>query len=932
MTEPGVEAEETFVPWLRRGLGVGIGREGATAEGGRASIRVVVELERRVEPPGAAPRDDTQRAVVTLPMFGPADVTGLDPRAVLRVWPQPEVGDAESEFLPLVEFAEPDLPWRYTPAGAVEGRLRPWLCLLALAEGEFTLLPSGQGRSRTEVEIKPETVLPDLREAWAWAHVHVTEAIPGNPTAPDPLSAAIFAVHERAPSRVVARLLCARRLEARKRYTVVAVPTFNATGTADAWSNPRTDRLTLPVYHHWSFGTGPEGDFRTLALRLTMCTDMPATVGKRTVDLRGAAPRLHAFRNGAAVDTLGLGAALEPVPESTAPEAPFPVELVGSDPAARSLAALLNDLAPSILQSDAMPIVGPPAYGCWYLSWRPLPRQLPRPSEPSPSWIEALNLDVPHRIAAGVGTRVVQEQQQALMASAWAQLGSLRRVDEERRFSQVSREAGRHIYQRDVTPMSTESLLRFTAPVHGRVMAGPMTVRAVFEKSPIDPAVLSATWRRVARPRGHLGRRQKRDATTPPLLDRMNRGQLVAARPPALPAGLPTALDLLDGVDGDARKAVLRAGEGTSVLGQVILCAGAARGTAARLRQKALDGLAPRTPAELVEAIRTAPGGDSDMRDALMELAGFLGGAPTPVAAPLPVDLAALATTVRAAVDPSLTIPEAFCARLALHGDRVRPTSDDLLGPVVAYPEFPQPMYEPLRDLSPEWILPGLDRVPRNTVSLLRPNRAFIEAYLVGLNHEMSRELLWNTYPTDQRGTYFRRFWRTVAAEPGAQPRMDITEIHRWERSETLGGHPAAGAANDTVFLVRGDLIQRFPTAVFYAVHDPDGETPETCFPSFVGTMKPDVIFVGFPLSTDTLRETPPWYFAIQEPVTETRFHHQGTGAAGSYAAVTEGTAATVAAARIHTPVRLLLAAAAFLDGPPREPDVPALGAGEVVS
>ncbi len=286
---------------------------------------------------------------------------------------------------------------------------------------------------------------------------------------------------------------------------------------------------------------------------------------------------------------------------------------------------------------------------------------------------------------------------------------------------------------------------------------------------------------------------------------------------------------------------------------------------------------------------------------------------------------------MRAAIDPSLTIPEAFCARLTLHGDRVRSTSDDRLGPVVAYPEFPQPMYEPLRDLSPEWILPGLDRVPRNTVSLLRPNRAFIEAYLVGLNHEMSRELLWNTYPTDQRGTYFRRFWRTVAAEPGARPRMDITEIHGWARSETLGGHPA-GAADDTVFLVRGDLIQRFPTAVFYAVHDPDGPSPVTHFPSFVGTMKPDVIFVGFPLSTDTLRETPPWYFVLQEPVTETRFHHQGTVTEGTYAAVTEGTAATVAAARIHIPVRLLLAAASFLDGPPREPEVPALGAGEMAS
>ncbi len=40
--------------------------------------------------------------------------------------------------------------------------------------------------------------------------------------------------------------------------------------------------------------------------------------------------------------------------------------------------------------------------------------------------------------------------------------------------------------------------------------------------------------------------------------------------------------------------------------------------------------------------------------------------------------------------------------------------------------------------------------------TLLRTNNRFIEAYLVGLNHEMGRELLWREYPTDQRGTYFR--------------------------------------------------------------------------------------------------------------------------------------------------------------------------------
>ena len=37
---------------------------------------------------------------------------------------------------------------------------------------------------------------------------------------------------------------------------------------------------------------------------------------------------------------------------------------------------------------------------------------------------------------------------------------------------------------------------------------------------------------------------------------------------------------------------------------------------------------------------------------------------------------------------------------------------------------------------------------------------------MAGLNHEMARELLWRGYPTDQRGTVFRRFWDRAGAVP----------------------------------------------------------------------------------------------------------------------------------------------------------------------
>ena len=43
-------------------------------------------------------------------------------------------------------------------------------------------------------------------------------------------------------------------------------------------------------------------------------------------------------------------------------------------------------------------------------------------------------------------------------------------------------------------------------------------------------------------------------------------------------------------------------------------------------------------------------------------------------------------------------------------------------------PDFPQPMYEAVRDLSQDFLFPGLEQVPPNTVTLLETNAAFVEA------------------------------------------------------------------------------------------------------------------------------------------------------------------------------------------------------------
>src|SRR5206468_2259532 len=126
-------------------------------------------------------------------------------------------------------------------------------------------------------------------------------------------------------------------------------------------------------------------------------------------------------------------------------------------------------------------------------------------------------------------------------------------------------------------------------------------------------------------------------------------------------------------------------------------------------------------------------------------------------------------------------------------GDTLRPVFDE----VMVYPEIDQPMYEPLRDISTELFLPNLQLIENNSITLLETNQKFIEAYMVGLNHEFARELLWREYPTDQRGSYFRQFWDVRGYFSAAdqdnkalkEKLKDIPPLHRWLRASKLGQH-----------------------------------------------------------------------------------------------------------------------------------------------
>jgi hypothetical protein len=234
-----------------------------------------------------------------------------------------------------------------------------------------------------------------------------------------------------------------------------------------------------------------------------------------------------------------------------------------------------------------------------------------------------------------------------------------------------------------------------------------------------------------------------------------------------------------------------------------------------------------------------------------------------------------------AKLNPAATVAARIRGRLASGSGRLPGWvpggwfDDQRVEPVMAHPRFKYPMYEPLHRYDREWMVPGLGRIARpDMATLLETNNKFIEAYLVGLNHEMARELLWREFPTDQRGTYFSSFW-TGAAEL-------VADLHEapW-RQGALRSHLDPRLDGQLVFLVRGDLIRRYPGVVAHAARQ-DGEDANGV-PSFNAAspvetlfhvlLPPNVLLVGFALTKARIA-TPgeKWWFTLSENPTEPRF------------------------------------------------------------
>jgi hypothetical protein len=960
MSDPSA-GRHHFLSWARRGIGALVN----TAPVGQSRVTVNVQIS-VVDQTGA--KYPSQPNPVAVQLYGPGDVIGIDPRHIIRTEPLKGTVNFEPNYLCAIEFDSPDFPWVFTPAapgglstppsfpGCPSGdRLAPWIALIVLKQTEYSAYsPNATNPGPPNppppnplpvITVCPSGTCPggsplqNLSDSWNWAHVQVNG------------DARLDATLASAAGNVISRLICPRRLDPETAYTAFLVPAFqigclagmkqDTSGVdpnAPSWNMDTKFPLNLPVYYQLDFRTSDEGDFESLVRRLKLVGNLSETVGQHLMDVSLPGMGLPP----AATEPLGMEGAFASLSMQSTPWNPNE-----KAPFQESLQKLINQTSrvvddPSSPQKDD-PVIVPPIYGRWGAGVSTV-------HAGSQNWLDDLNLDPRTRAAAGLGTQVVQDERTQLLASAWQQVDGILAANEKIQHGQLARVTLGQVYSNKFGAATTGSVLGFTAPLQSRVLNGPKTVLATVRNSHVPERALSPVYRRVTRPRRRLvSPIAKRES----LLGKINEKKVVIAPRPVPPQGLVSLDEISEQREKSLHKRLLEilaaielarrsttsitrrffltialglaaVGVGAAILGTEVweeleeLFAG--RRSAERIR------LSSFTPQQ-VQSIPARPnftltgpnvppaqggtggGGDSpqakSFRSGTTDLFSAIQAHPVDPPERPSLHLSTLQQTVLTRLDPNVTVAQRMKAIVSLPRLSWQP-QDFLASPILAAPDFPQPVYLALLALSPSYLLPGAEQVPPDSLSIVVQNHKFIESFMVGLNHEMTRQLIWENYPIfDQRGTYFRQFWDVSSYIPQNGDPTDantladlLKDIPPFVPRPNVNPPFATGWSNplgknlnrtdlppkNVVLLVRGELFRRYPNTVVYAVKakpGPDGklvhDDTDQRYPLFRGTLPTDITFLGFNLTVaDAIggSDNAPdgFFFVFQQPPGEPRF------------------------------------------------------------
>jgi hypothetical protein len=809
---------------------------------------------------------------------GPGEVAGLAASQIVREEPAGGTQNFEPNYFVALELAAPDLPWMFTPARASrDDTLVPWLALVVVEDHAGVSVSSRSSAPLPVLTIASpadaQRELPDLSEAWAWAHVQTTLSFD---------TQTVGEAYAAKPEAFVARLVAPRQLAERTAYIACVVPVFEAGRRAGlgldvdlddvtlAWTSG-VEAIELPVYHSWTFRTGPDGDFESLVRRLT---PRELDAGARNLDIGDPGSKQLPLRPGTLVSFRGALVS----PTATVREWPG-AHRTRFQSAMRTLldAALNADASADPRDYDPLvddPVVAPPAYGTYAAGEDHMPQPLRKGETANarnrPVWLGDVNLDPVNRAASGLGAEVVRRNQEALMASAWAQATSLRDVNRVLNWTRLAGESGSRLKATRIDGLTDGDLMQFTAPAHSRIAgaASAQTVTGQLRDSGVPVGLVTATFRRITRRGGTA-----------------DRG--LATRGTSAAVGASITQRFITDLEGSLAFAAYVRPLGAQVTDESLISAipGASvshvvtrsgrRIFARRSARRLAGGLSP-VFARVARSYAVGTPVSVLLQDSSLPARALIVLQPAGVESS---NLPQLAGLVRAALDPVPVLSAKLRARVTAPdvawGAHALPAS------MTADPTFPEPLYESLRRLDPEFLLPGVGVVPDDTVGLLQVNAAFVEAFLLGANHELGREFIWREYPVDLSQTWLRTFWDAIDDDV-----RDIKPVDGWTAGR-LGTHQTGAAAGGTlVIVVKGTLLRRYPDTVIYATRarwspdgttreEDDGATGEHRDPLFVGTLDRTTAFLGFRLTLDEARGSdgqPGWFFAFEQPPTLPRF------------------------------------------------------------
>jgi len=831
-------------------------------EGRHLRINYHLQVTHQGSPQGAPVNMSTE-------LKGPGDIIGIDRNIITRVEPKPGLRGFEPNYFPLVEFDDVDFPWRYSLHSSTSKGRMPWIALIVLEADEFSFYNTERAPLPV-IEVKnPALSLPPPSQLWAFAHVHLDD-FSGNV---DQIEAKVNSDD----SQTFSRLICPRKLRPLKSYYGFLVPTYEAGRLAGlgqkqdnimasdfnnpAWSHTSTSPVRLPVYYQWQFTTDAMEDLESLLRRLKSF-DAEALEDKVKPDMVSAAEPgyYEGYRKPSAIFT-----------QQTALQVPQTERWsYDSDPVlSNKMIQTLEEVIEGEIDNpdDEDPLVAFPPYGFRY----PEDPELSVSQAESGEWFSQLNLDLKFRESANVGADLVRKNKDQFSHIAWLQYDKIVEANQELMRLELSKVISERLVDRHLGALRPETALMLAEPMtgfteisKGKTVASylsekgeplsytsralrhqsakrtTVTKTIIQDKLPGDKSKIAVHVHSEPIPvPGHKSRMPTRRLSTPslnrPVLADAHKNLSVSNSAIKDISGFGIAENIAQLIDLDRQVAKLEPSD-------IILTKGVAP-----VVSKVLE---PFLTEDSLQAVRPAN--------------------------PVITQNEYSAQTLIDPIAKTLKHLPAIKARFAITG--LTEVEQETPRTIWRSPEISLPVYNYLRDCAQDFLLAGFDNIPDNSVVIMEENRQFIEALMVGMNHEMNSSLRFAEYPLDLAGTIFKRFWNR-GADIEDTVTDDIAPIHKWRNQ--LGKNVPENSPNSEenfVILIKGDIVRKLGDPIVEInISETDNKfiagKGESIAPSFVGKVNRDTYFYGFEFSIEELQSIKDRvYFVIYEPIGQLRF------------------------------------------------------------